>query len=78
MPSTLHVFALFALNALYARAQIPLYKSFAGKQFTEGFFFFTDRDPANGVVNYVSETTAEAQNLVSWSESIQLDAIPLY
>lgn len=57
------------LHAGLSRAQIPLYKSFIGKQFTDEFCesaefswvrpalmqtdFFTDPDPANGVVKYV-------------------------
>lgn len=60
---------LAVVHAGLSRAQIPLYKSFVGKQFMDNFYFFTDRDPANGVVNYVSQSAAQSQNLVSWTDS---------
>ncbi|KAG8807701.1 hypothetical protein FRC19_006378, partial [Serendipita sp. 401] len=70
MPLVLPLLAgVFAANTVLVNAQIPLYKSFVGKQFTDGFFFYTDRDPANGVVNYVSQSTAESDGLVSWTDS---------
>lgn len=67
--TTATTIALAVLHADITRAQIPLYKSYVGKQFTDGFYFFTDHDPANGVVNYVDQSTAQSGNLVSWTAS---------
>ncbi|CAG7848629.1 SubName: Full=Related to glycoside hydrolase family 16 protein-Laccaria bicolor {ECO:0000313/EMBL:CCA73334.1} [Serendipita indica DSM 11827] len=69
MTSVLNLLFLAVTNSLLAQAQLPLYKSFVGKQFTEGFYFFDDRDPANGVVNYLSEPAAQSAGLVSWTDS---------
>ncbi|CCA70462.1 hypothetical protein PIIN_04400 [Serendipita indica DSM 11827] len=81
MTSVLNLLFLAVTNSLLAQAQLPLYKSFVGKQFTEGFYFFDDRDPANGVVNYLSEPAAQSAGLVSWSTphiSLQTSLVSLF
>ncbi|KAJ9634856.1 uncharacterized protein PV06_05774 [Exophiala oligosperma] len=59
--------SLIALAGLISlsTAGYVLEDDYSGDQFFSMFDFFTDRDPTNGYVTYVDQTTAQSNNLIS-------------